>query len=156
MREILGSIGGFIIGIGVLLLIIFLIVVFIKGSLWIGTKVLPLLSIIMWIVFLLNILVILPLALFRKTIGISSVGLFVSSYIYGTTLWFWALLLTYLIWGVFALIIGLFIAGIGVVPIAILATIIKGEWATVAQIIFLLILTFGSRALSLYFEEHAN
>jgi len=155
IREILGTVGGSIIGIGFLLLITFLIAVFIKGSLWIGTNVLPLLSIIMWIVFLVDILVVLPLALFRKTIGISGVGLFISSYIYGITLWFWALLLTYVIWGALALIIGLFIVGVGVVPIAILATIIKGQWATLAQIIFLLILTYGSRALGLYFSERA-
>ena len=93
----------------------------------------------MWLVFALDILIILPLGIFKKTKGASAIGLVVSSYVYGLTLWFWALLLTYIIWGVVAVFIGLFIAGVGVDPIAMLATAIKGEWSITGQIVLLLV-----------------
>ena len=66
------------------------------------------------------------------------------------------LLLTYIIWGAVAVFIGLFIAGVGVVPIAMLATAIKGEWAITGQIVLLLVLTFGSRMLGFYFAQRAD
>ncbi len=110
----------------------------------------------MWLVFVLDVLIILPLGIFKKTKGASAIGLVISSYVYGLTLWFWALLLTYLIWGTVAVFVGLFIAGVGVVPIAILATAIKSEWAITGQIILLLVLTFGSRMLGFYFAQRAD
>jgi len=156
MLDFLKSIGGFIMGIGILLGVIFLAMFFIKGGIWLGAMVLPWLSIVMWLVFVLDILIFLPLGIFKKTKGVSAFGFVLSSYVYGLTLWFWALLLTYLIWGTRAVFIGLFIAGIGVVPIAILATALNGQWAITGQIILLLVLTFGSRMLGFYFAERAD
>ena len=156
MGDFLKGLGGFIIGIGIFLGLIFLALFFIKGGVWIGLKVLPWLSIIMWIVFALDIFIILPLGIFKKTKGASSIGLVASSFVYGLTLWFWALLLTYYAWGAIAVFIGLFLAGVGVVPIAMLATAINGEWATTAQIVLLLGFTFGSRLLGGYLGERAD
>ena len=99
MVGFLKSIGGFIIGICIFLGIIFLAMFFIKGGVWLGAIVLPWLSIIMWLVFILNIIIFLPLGIFKKTRSVSAFGFVISSYVYGLTLWFWALLLTYLIWG---------------------------------------------------------
>ena len=156
MVDFLKSIGGIIIGIGIFLGIIFLAMFFIKGGVWLGAIVLPWLSIIMWLVFILNITIFLPLGIFKKTRSVSAFGFVISSYVYGLTLWFWTLLLTYLIWGTTAVFIGLFIAGIGVVPIAILATALNGEWAITGQIILLLVLTFGSRMLGFNVAERAD
>ena len=75
---------------------------------------------------------------------------------FSSTLWFWAPLVTYVIWGAMAVFIGLFMAGVGVVPIAIVATAVKGEWAMTGQIILLLILTFGSRMLGYHFAQRAD
>ena len=139
---------------GIMLFVVF----YIKGGVWlsakivpIGEKALPWLFIIIVLAFALDILIILPLGIFKKTRGASGIGLVVSSFVYGLTLWVWALLLTYAIWGLTAVFIGLFIAGVGVVPIAMLATAMKGEWLITGQIILLLVLTFGSRMLGLYF-----
>ncbi|MBA7553862.1 hypothetical protein ES705_46466 [subsurface metagenome] len=156
MVDFLKSIGGFIIGIVIFLGIIFLAIFFIKGGVWLGAMVLPWLSIIMWLVFILDIIIFLPLGIFKKTRSVSAFGLVISSYVYGLTLWFWALLLTYLIWGIRAVFIGLFIAGIGVIPIAILATALNGEWIITGEIILLLVLTCGSRMLGLYFAEKVD
>ena len=156
MGDFLKSIGWFIIGIAVFLGIIFLAMFFIKGGIWLGATVLPWLSVVMMLVFAIDILIILPLGIFKKTKGASAIGLIVSSYVYGLTLWFWTLLLTYIIWGGVAVFIGLFIAGVGIVPMAMLATAIKGEWAVTGQIVLLLVLTFGSRMLGHYFAQRAD
>jgi len=151
MGDFLKSIGWFIMGIAMLLGIIFLAVFFIKGGVWLSAKVIPWLFPINGLVFALNILIILPLGIFKKTRHASGIGLVVSSPVYWLTLWVWALLLTNAIWGQAAVFIGLFIAGVGVVPIAMLATAMIGEWLITGQLILLLVLAFGSQMLGFYF-----
>jgi hypothetical protein len=156
MRKFLKSIGSFIIGVAFLIGIIVLPLLFIYGGVWLSEIILPWLFIIMFFVFAVDILIILPLGIFNKTKSASAVGLVISSYVYGLTLWLWALLLTYAIWGMIAVIIGLFIFGIGVVPIAILASLINGEWSVLGQIILLMFFTYGSRMLGFYFADQAD
>ena len=103
-----------------------------------------------------DIVVFLPMGIFKRTKGATALGLSISSYVFGLTLWFFGLLLTYIIWGMVGILIGLFFAGIGVVPLSILATALEGEWSILGQLVFLLFLTFGSRALGSYFAIQAD
>lgn len=119
--------------------------VFIFGSAWASSKLLPWFSVFTWIAFALVVFIFLPLAIPRATRGFSSVALFIASYVFGATLWMEGLLLTLFIWGLGAVFIGLFIAGIGVVPIAMLATLLKGMWGQLVELVLLTIMTFGSR-----------
>ena len=156
MRELSRTIGGYAIFIAIFAGFIFLSALFVHGGVWLGSKILPWLSIVMWTVFALDLLIILPLAAFRKTKAFSSAALLISSYFYGLTLWFWALLLAYLKWGALGVFIGLFLAGVGVVPVAMLATALEGEWAILGQLIFFAFISYGSTALSLYFAKRAD
>lgn len=56
-----------------------------------------------------------------------------------------SLLVTYNIWGIVALIIGLLIMGIGILPIAIIASIFNGEWIILASLLGNTLLVFGIR-----------
>jgi hypothetical protein len=47
--------------------------------------------------------------------------------------------------GTWAVITGLCFAGIGVVPVGMLAALFHGMWARLAELIVLIVLTFGSR-----------
>ncbi|MDD4050597.1 MAG: hypothetical protein PHR28_01690 [candidate division Zixibacteria bacterium] len=141
------SFSGCLFGICGIIILVFLLVLVIQGGAWIAAKILPVLPIFMEIVIGFDLFILLPLAIFRKTRRLSGDGLYMSSYAYGVTLWIWAFLLTYTIWGALAVIIGLFIVGVGVVPIAMLATAIKGQWQNLGLLISLLILTFGARSL---------
>jgi len=147
----LAGIGGLLIIGAILLVAIAVGTVFIFGSAWASSKLLPCFSIVTWISFGLVIFVFLPLAIPRTTRGFSSLALFITSYIFGATLWMEGLLFTLLIWGVGAVFIGLFIAGVGVVPIAMLATLFKGMWGPFIELVLLTIMTFATRigALSL-------
>lgn len=149
MKEKVKSIGSVMLGIGIFVGIMLLVVFFIKGGLWLSEIVYTWLALISAITFFVCILILLPFALIRKTRGFSAVGLLVASYIFRATLWVWGFLLTYSLWGLTALLIGLFMAAVGVVPIAMLATMFNGEWSMLGQLILVLIFTFGSRAESI-------
>jgi len=137
------------------IIMLFLLVLVIQGGAWIAARILPALPTFMEIVIAFDLCILLPLALFRKTRRLSGDGLYMSSYAYGVTLWIWAFLLAYTIWGALAVIIGLFLVGIGVVPIAMLATALEGQWQNLGLLISLLILTFGARSLGLALRRNA-
>ena len=144
-KEILTGLGGFILW-GVITIVgLSIAAFFIYGTAWASTKLLPWFSILTWIAFSLVILILLPLAIPKATRGFSSTALFVASYVFGATLWMEGFLITYSIWGVKGVFIGLVMGGIGVIPIAILATILNGMWLFVIELVVLIILTFGCR-----------
>ena len=62
----------------------------------------------------------------------------------------WSLLISYTIWGVTGIVIGLLLGGIGVVPIAILATLFNGMWSMVGQLLLVTAITFGTRFLGIW------
>ena len=102
------------------------------------------------------IIVLTPLALISRTRHWAGLGFFISSYVFGLTGWFMGLLLTWTLWGSLAVLIGLFIFGIGVVPIAMLATLFDGMWAELGLLFMAVILTFGFRTLGMTLEENAQ
>ena len=144
-KAVLSGIGGFGIFLVMLLVSITLGVVFVFGSLWAGTHLLPFLSALSGILFVIVIFVLLPLAIPRSTRGFSSVAIFGISYVFGATLWIEGLLLTYFVWGIGAVFIGLFMVGIGVVPIAMLATLVKGMWGLFIELVLMTVATFACR-----------
>ena len=156
MGNAIKTIGCSIVVIAIFHVIFFIATLIIMGYAWLSIKVLPWLYIVMWLVFKLDIFIILPLGIFKKTKGISAIGLVVSSFVYGLTLWLLAFLVTYKIWGPVAVLIGLIFGGVGVVPIAMLAATIKGHWAIVGSITLLLFFTYGAGILGLYFAQRAD
>ncbi|MBI4619907.1 MAG: hypothetical protein HY739_07075 [Desulfobacterales bacterium] len=150
MWEKIKGAGAAILGIGFFLVIVLLIGLFIHGGAWLSAKVYPWLTIAFSITFGIALFILAPLGIFRRTRGFSGNGMVISSYIFGLTLWVWGFLLTYTLWGGLAVFIGLFLFGVGVVPIAMLATLFKGMWLTLCQLLFLTALTFGSRILGVF------
>lgn len=129
-------------------------VLFIEGSVWVGEHILPWLEPFMWGVLVVNAVVGAPLALFARTRALAATIFILASWIYGLTLWFWALVLTYTLWGVVAVFIGLFLLGVGVVPVAMLATLIEGQVATTAELLLLTVVTFGARRIGIQLAFH--
>lgn len=156
MKEKLKNFGYYVLGIAGLLLLLLASVAMIKGAVWIGEHALQWLINFSWIVFAINLLILLPLGLFRKTGIVGGMGMYISSYVFGLTLWFLGLLLTYFTWGFFGIFIGLVLGGVGVVPVAMLAMLLNGEFFTLVVLIVLTILTFGARALGIYLTSRAE
>ena len=156
MVEKLKNLGYYILGIGGLFVLILISIFTIKGAVWIGEHVLQWLINFAWIVLAVNLLILLPLSLFRKTGIVGGIGMYISSYIFGLTLWFLGLLITYFTWGFLGVFIGLVMAGVGVVPVAMLATLLNGEFFSLLVLIVLTILTFGVRSLGIYLASRAE
>jgi hypothetical protein len=154
-KKIKGA-GVVVLGLGFFVLITLLIGLFIHGGAWLGAKVYPWLVSISSFTLGITVFVLLPLSFIQRTRGFSSVSLLVASFVFGVSLWVWGLLLTYHLWGAWAVFLGLFMFGVGVVPIAMLATLFKGMWPQLGELVFLTVLVFGVRAYSLYVAQKAD
>jgi hypothetical protein len=150
MKEKLKGIGWGVIGIACFVGLIILILFLIKGGIWLSATIYPYLATVMNWTISITVLIFLPLSISKKLRGFTGLSIYITSYIFGATLWVWGLLLTYFLWGGLALFIGLFMMGVGVVPIAMLASIFKGMWSTLGQLALLLVMTFATRAFGVY------
>ncbi len=156
VKTVFEGIGGFLIMLVVFAALIFLIFAFIKGATFLGEKLLPILVIIVIPLLIIELCVVLPLALSKKLKGTAGVIVYIGSYVYGLTAWLIGFIVTLYYWGVFWVIVGLFIAGIGVVPFGVVAGGFNGQWAVVFNLIVLSILTYGSRMLGAKLAEDAD
>lgn len=135
MRNTLKAIGGFGIAIFFLLALVLIAMLLVQGGVWLSAALYPWLLTISGITLLVTVFVLLPNAFFSSTPTFAGTGMMVA-----VTLWVWSLLLTYMLWGGLGLFIGLFLAGFGIVPFAILATLFNAMWSQVGQLVLLLII----------------
>jgi len=156
MKEKLKAVGGFVIGVALMILICVIVAIFLRGSAWVSEKVLPILTEIGAITFFPLILIVLPLSIFRKCRGWCGAAFVYWSYLCGLCLWMTSLLVTINLWGYIAAIIGLFMAGIGVFPIAVIACMFKGEWSLFFQLILQFVLLIGCRLFGFYLAHKAE
>src|SRR4051812_15628184 len=80
-------------------------------------------------VIFVDVLILLPLAAFRRTRTAAGVGLFGSSWLFGLNLWLASAFFTFMYWGWPALIVGLLFIGLGVLPIAVAALLWHSDWS---------------------------
>ena len=153
MREKLIHVGCRTLVIAFFVIIALLIGLLIHGGAWLSAKLYPILKGIFKITFVIALFVLTPIAILKKTRALAGNGMVISSFVFGLTLWVWSFLLTYSLWGGLGIFIGLFLFGVGIVPIAMLATLFNGMWAILGQLILLAILTFGSRFFGIYLTE---
>lgn len=147
---------GVLLGLGVMVALVFVGALLIEGGARLSVVVYPWLSRAAGIAFTVALFVLFPMSFIRPARSFSSAGLMISSYVIGLALWVWALILTYVLWGLWAVVIGLFFMGVGIVPIAMLATLFKGMWPQLGQLVLGLVLVFGIRAYSLYVAQKAE
>ncbi len=154
--ETVKAIGGCAIWFAVMIGIVFVAGMLIRGGVWASDKIYPWLVVSSLVSLAVSILALLPLALFKETRGHSGLGFYIVSFVFGGTLWVWSLLLTYVLWGGVALFIGLILAGVGVLPIALLATATKGMWSMFGQLILGFVATYGTRSIGIYLMQRAE
>ena len=150
IREKLSNLGYTLLGVCALIAIIAIPIILINGVITIAPVVLPKISRFSQYLFIFNLLVLLPMCLIKRLRPWAGLGFMGSSYVFGLLLWLLGLLITWSLWGGFAVFIGLFFLGVGVVPFAILATLFKGMWPIMFNLILMLILVFGLRFLGAY------
>ena len=98
VKELQGVLGYVLIIGAVFFVFCLIIAIIIFGAAWASTKLLPWLSVLSRIAFGCIVFIIFPLAIPKATRGFSSAALFISSFVFGVTLWMEGLLLTLSIW----------------------------------------------------------
>ena len=155
MIRKLKSAGSTVLGFAVMFLFLLLPFVILKGAATVGARAYPFISTVAVLVTLIGIPVLLLLAALPPTRGVAGHGFVITSYIYGLALWLWSFFYVLSVWGWFAVIVGLFMAGVGVVPIAMLASAIHGEWSIPLQLVIGIVMTFGCRLVGVWFIANA-
>lgn len=131
-----------------------LLFIFIGGGVIVAGKILPWLMLLSTLILGINIFILLPLAVIPPTRPWAGHGFFLSSYIFGLTGWLMGLILTWGLWGGLAVVIGLFIVGIGVIPIGMLAALFSGMWIELGLLVLAVVLTFGLRIIGMRLSEN--
>jgi hypothetical protein len=79
------------------------------------------------VVLVVCVFVLAPMCIFRRSRAVAATGLYASSYLFGIGAWIYALTVAFDIWGALVVSIGLVLAGIGVVPVAMHAALFHAE-----------------------------
>jgi hypothetical protein len=108
------------------------------------------------ITLLLSFVVPAPLSLIPPTRALSAVGFLIASFAFGAILWIWGMAYSYSVWGLPAVIIGLFFAGIGVVPIAMIAALLHADWGNLGLFAATAVITLGYRGLAHWLAGKAD
>ncbi len=152
-EKIIGAgkgIGTFFIGIILLFALMLIPALFIVGGAVLSAFLYPWLLKISAVVLAICIFILLPLSVFKKTRAYGGIGIYLSSELFGITTWIWSFLIAYQLWGFIGIFLGILLGGIGVVPIAILATIFSAEWSYLGELILLLLITLGFKFLGIF------
>lgn len=153
IKDLMKGIGGFVAFIGFFFLLFLILAAFIKGAEYLAVTIEPILAKLAWPLFALCLIVFLPLSFFKKTRSIGLTSLVVSSFVFGLLAWMLGFIATLYFWGVFWLIVGLFLAGIGVVPMGIVASFLNHRSDIAWSLIIVLVIAYGIRIFALWYEE---
>jgi hypothetical protein len=115
-----------------------------------GIKINELLGVVAFFILLAYILIFTPLAFFRKTRPASAFAFYIGSFVFGINLWIGSFVITLVLAGLGWLILGLFFAGVGVVPIAFIALLLNEEWINLFEFAGMIVMVFGFRILGLW------
>lgn len=139
--------------IGVLAIIYAVVIIilwFINGGIWFGEIVLPLHGLFFFAGLVLTFLVLIPLMVIKTTRPYSGLGLYHLTYLFGGIAWFYSAYYCLYFIGIAWLIIGFLLAGVGVVPVAVIGSVIQGQWGVFGLLAVQLIAAVGCRALAGY------
>ena len=122
---------------------------------WIAVTTLNLYSLLLpwsqW-ALLIAVVLLLPLAIFKRTRGFAGTALFALSYLFGITTWLLGAGISFISYGWLGLIIGLVVLGVGVVPVGIVGAYFKlGQTEIALTLVAMTIITYGARLLAAKF-----
>jgi len=141
------ELGGIVLGLALLIGLLTLCMVVLNGiaafSLWVMHWTFPAFG----ITFLIS-LVLLLLALIPLTRAVAAFGFLFASFSFGAILWLWCMAYTYSVWGIFPVVLGIVLGGIGVVPIGMFASLVHGDWSNLGLFIGTAVLMIGERVMA--------
>jgi hypothetical protein len=149
----LGLIGGSALGLIAFVVVLSVVVLLLHGMVWVSDRALPWLLTVSKYTIGICIFVLLPLCIFRKLRPYVGVAFAYASLVFGAMLWAYSCLFAFDVWGYGGLIIGLIFAGVGVVPVALLAALLHAQWWNLLDLVVGIVLAFGTRILGAWLSE---
>ncbi|MBK3665052.1 DUF4339 domain-containing protein [Bradyrhizobium diazoefficiens] len=153
-KETLQGIGAFLLMLAIGIGSVTLLMMLLYGATWASENLLHYVSLAAQWAIVVCIVILAPLSAFRKTRVVSAIGFFSSSYIFGTCLWMIGLLTAYFYWGLKSIIIGMCMFGVGLVPVALLASLFNSDWTALSMMLIGVVLTYGARMLAFWMFEN--
>ena len=153
--DTLKSIGGTLLGIAIFIGLIIATVLFFTLGAKVAFTISPFINWLAGILFVIN-LVLLLFTIIPKARGVVGLMIYISSYVYGLSAWIYGLAVTLALWGWLAVIIGIFLGGVGVVPIGMLAAIFNGHWGIFWTLFLTVALTYGARIIGYALANNAD
>lgn len=116
-------------------------------------SVLPLLQDAATLIFCSWVAVLIPMSVFRRAHPTIAKILNVSSLFVGGVCWWHAFIVTYRLMGWLAVVIGVLLAGIGVVPMALFAAGVRNDWEIFRDLMAAAILTIVPRIIARFITK---
>ena len=126
---------------------ILMLAIFLAGAKWAMPHLIPTITLIGWLLLAIDIVIFLPLSIFKKLRFFTGISILLSSYIFGLIEWLYSFIFVYYFWGMWAVILGLCFIGIGCLPMALLITALNGNWQSFIYLITIPILGVFSRVI---------
>jgi hypothetical protein len=133
--------------------VVLLTVLMLRGVVWVSGKVLPWLFAASEYTIGICIFILLPLCIFRKARPYVGVAFVWASLVFGAVLFAYSCVFVVNVWGYGGLAIGLIFAGVGVVPLALLAALVHAQWSSLFDLSLQIVLMFGTRFLGAWLSE---
>ena len=106
--------------------------------------------------FLLSIIMLAPLSLVPAMRRFTAVGFIIASMVFSAIVMIWGLSYTYLVWGIFPVIVGLLFFGVGIVPVAMFAALVHGDWSNLGMFALTAGVALGTQRLGSWLAVKAN
>ncbi len=150
LGERLKDLGSYLLGLFFIVVLGLIIGAVLNGLVWLVDKLYPFALGLAVLGTAALVLLLLPSAVFRSNRIWCGKGIYYVSYAWGISLWMWATLVLYSLWGTFGLFLGLILLGVGSVPVACVALLFAGEFRPLGQMILAVILVFAVRFFGLW------
>jgi hypothetical protein len=105
---------------------------------------------------ILGVPICLIVSVFRRARSFAAFGLLLISCLLGLSLWLWTLVLADELAGAFWTIMGLCLAGVGIVPVAFIAALLRTEWAQAIQIAVAAVAFYAIASMSYFIASGAE
>jgi hypothetical protein len=129
--------GGILFTFAVFVLIFYVIAFLVKGPDFVEYGLMPGVLGASQIALLLSVVLFAPLAFYKPGRPVARWGFLAAALVFGVAAWILAFLVTYEVWGVVGLLIGIAFAGVGIVAVGIVAALMAGQLSTALTIALL-------------------
>lgn len=92
-------------------------------------------------------------SVFRRARGLAGSTLYFCTWVWGAQVWMMSVISVVHAWGVFWMLVGVVLGGLGVVPMAFLCFLFRGEWLKLGHLLVWISVIVAARALALTMQQ---